>query len=165
MNREWKRGSKRVWPAFALLVLLSQGAYAGDESPGCDPKQHYCPPRPICLNLVCDYQGNREGYSKCRAASSFIKLVSSDGDEIRDRSEMDVSLEVECDGIRLFTNSANRFTDAQGTRIQAKAGPFPAVVLPRGSLSDEHRYVPSSLELEDQILRGVCYVYPGEALD
>ncbi len=170
---------KKTMLMFAFSILLSQFAQAGDEDHGCDPKQHVCPPRPICLNLVCDYErvhrrddgllddGHDDGFSKCRAASRFTKLVSSDGDEIRDRSAVEetVSLEVECDGQTIFNNSANRFTDAQGTRLQAKSGPYPAVVLPRGTLSDEHRYVASALELKDQILRGVCYVYPGEAFE
>ncbi len=161
---------KKTMLMFAFSILFSQFAQAGDEDHGCDPKQHVCPPRPICLNLVCDYErvhGQDDGFSKCRAASRFTKLVSWDGDEIRDRSSVEetVSLEVECDGQTIFNNSANRFTDAQGTRLQAKSGPYPAVMLPRGTLSDEHRYVASALELKDQTLRGVCYVYPGEAFE
>ncbi|MGZ6371569.1 MAG: hypothetical protein ACXWPM_12505, partial [Bdellovibrionota bacterium] len=126
-------------------------------------------PHSECFNIVCDYRADhdsddRDGpFHQCRAASVFKKLVTEQGEEIRDRSSFpnNPALDVQCDGRTVFNNSARRFTDDLGTRIQAEEGPYPAILLPRGVLTDRHQYSVSQLELEGQSLSGFCYVYTG----
>lgn len=142
--------------AIAFVAPFSASpAQAGDQRP----------PTETCFNAVCSYQ--REGedgrYEKCQAAAVFRKWVTAEGDEIADKSAFPQNpmLEVECDQRVLHNNGARRFTDALGTRIQAQAGPYPAILLPRKALREGHRYEPSALELDGQHLRGYCYIYTG----
>lgn len=123
------------------------------------------PTRPLCFNLLCNY--NRidpvVGFQHCQAASVFEKLVGLTGFEIPDYSAFPFNpqFEVECDQKIIYNSSAHRFTDIFGTRIQAESGPFPAILLPIGSLREEHRYILSSLELGSQQMPGFCYIYNG----
>jgi hypothetical protein len=169
----------------AALLMISSSALGDDKGPGqCQPGDKNChPPREVCFNVFCTYE--REGeqpqvhdehdsYDRCHAGSTFKKWVTDDGEEIEDNSadhdghddkDRDViKFEVECDGQHLYNNSAHRYTDWQGTRLQALEGPYPAVVLPRGALKDTHQYAISALELWDQTLHGYCYVYTGPQL-
>jgi hypothetical protein len=156
--------------ALLGLMILTAGARARADDKGqcgkdCPPPPPPLPPRQVCFNLVCNYQkGDDPGFSKCQAASTFTKWVAADGSELQDASEapQNPQLEVECDEQVLFNSSARRFTDEQGTRIQAENGPYPALLLPSRSLQDTHRYVLSSLELSNQTLSGYCYIWTGE---
>ena len=166
-----RRKNKRYWLLivcfFSFGLISSDPVFAGPVTDCKDGKEGKdCPPvQEICFNLVCSYQREgREGtYEKCQAAARFKKWVTAGGGEIWDRSEgvNHPEFEVECDEYMIFNNSALRYTDSLGTRIQGRTGPYPAVVIPRGSLRDGHSYVPSSLEFSDQHLRGYCYVYSG----
>lgn len=151
--------------AFALGSVLSVKANATECLPGeeCKPEEVS---RSVCFNLYCRYQTKDKynGYKKCRTAARFFKEVGINGEELEDRSEFPFNsqFQVECDGDVIFNGSAYRYTDPKGTRLQAQAGPFPATLLPRGSLRDGNRYVLSILELEEQSLKGYCYLYTGD---
>lgn len=145
------------------LTLLAQAVNAG----GKDGDDNECPlpPREVCFNILCSYEDKESGekHLKCEAAAAFQKQVTYEGNEMEDNSSYpdDPEFEVVCDGQRLYRSAGRRFTDAQGTRIQAQGGPFPAILLPRGVLDDGHRYALSSMELENRKLRGHCYIYTG----
>jgi hypothetical protein len=158
----------------AVIAVFSSMALASRLASGDDKKFH--PPHEVCFNVFCTYerqnvldaqggQGPHDGqFEKCHAASTFQKFVSDEGEEINDESadrDDNPKFEVECDGKTVYNNSAHRYTDWQGTRIQALAGPYPAVVLGRGALRDTHQYEISALELWDQTLHGYCYIYTG----
>jgi hypothetical protein len=120
-----------------------------------------------CFNVVCRYESLDSGDSRrCEATAEFSKHVGEDGDEVEDRFDDPAGtvFEVSCDRKKLDSLGARRLTDREGTRIQAEAGPHPAVLLPRGALSERHRYVESALELDDRTLHGECFVYSGPAL-
>jgi len=142
-----------------ILTLLPVQSAHGDSK---TPAPHVT--HPVCFNLVCKYQ-DEKGASPldCQAAATFTHEVNEDGSEVLgDSSEhADIKLEVQCNQSVLYNGAANRYTDRLGTRIQGLEGPYPAIVLPPDSLVDTHRYTDSSLELADQNLEGVCYVYTG----
>jgi hypothetical protein len=102
-------------------------------------------------------------FPKCFAASRFEKHVDHEGDEVYDNSEhpRNPAFEIECHGQSIFNGLGRRFTDKAGTRIQAQAGPYPAIVLPPRALRDGHRRVKSLLELREATLEGDCYLYVG----
>jgi hypothetical protein len=149
--------------AIVLLPVLSMSAMADTSR----REEGNC--RSVSFNVACYYKrdGGNDGFEKCQSASQFQKMVTQGGAEIEDKSvpPFNPKFEVQCDERKLFNGSAHRFTDGQGTRLQAEAGPFPASVLPRGSLRDDHKYVPSVLELGEQTLRGFCYIYTGPQLN
>jgi hypothetical protein len=148
-------------------LMISNLVIADD----CKDKDKNCPvpKKVVCFNILCNYQKRHDEkgkYESCRSAAKFQKWVAEDGREVRDNSARPYNprFEVECDYMTIFNNSANRYTDRLGTRIQAKKGPYPATLLPRGALHEGHGYSLSALEVEGQILRGHCYIYTGEAL-
>ena len=150
-------------PKFMLIILLL-GMVPSISSMANEDRDKDKDPRDLCFNVFCSYR--REGgggFESCEAGAIFIKSVTADGKEIWDRSERSDSLvfEVECDNRVVFNNSGHRYTDEQGTRIQAKTGPLPAVLLPKNTLRDGHRYVASALEIQGQSLPGYCYIYTG----
>jgi hypothetical protein len=150
--------------AVAALLAFSSPRSKADDRPKCEGDK--CQ-REVCFNLVCTYKDSRsDGYRECKAAAELAKVVRHDGAEVRDHSEhpFNGEFEVQCDDTFLFNNSSHRYTDHQGTRIQAVQGPYPAVLLPKGALRDGHRYVPSTLELPGVTLEGYCFVYTGPAL-
>lgn len=122
--------------------------------------------RMTTFNVFCKYKPTDEGgrYKKCYAGAWFWKDVSKSGREIEDNSEYPLNpvFEVECDGDTVFNENGRRFTDREGTRIQAETGPYPAIILPRGALAEGRRAVPSYLELRTQTLKGSCQIYTGE---
>lgn len=143
-----------------------------------------------CFNIICHYKSHNEkndGYEKCQVAARFLKNVTLEGGEVEDSSEQpkdhhgngpregeppnnegphrdffDHQFEVKCDGHLIYNDGARRFTDMLGTRIQAETGPYPAILLPRGTLHAGHHYAPSWLELGEQNMRGSCYIYNGQ---
>jgi hypothetical protein len=152
------------WGMMLLLVAAAKADGKSDCGKDCPPVPPPLPPRQVCFNLVCNYdKGDGPGYGKCQAAATFTKWVEADGSEIQDNSDspQNPQFEVECDEQVLFNSSGRRFTDEQGTRIQAETGPYPSLLLPVRSLEDTHRYVLSSLELTNQTLSGYCYIWSG----
>jgi hypothetical protein len=159
-----------------LILFLASGSLFADDKCKDGDKDCQRPPREVCFNVFCTYdrdhdgkeQGHDEhdGYDKCHAGATFNKFVTDDGVEIDDDSDHDRNpkFEVECDGRPIYNNSGHRYTDWQGTRIQAIQGPYPAIVLGKGALRDTHQYSVSALELWDQTLHGYCYVYTGPQL-
>ncbi|OFZ19478.1 MAG: hypothetical protein A2X94_09010 [Bdellovibrionales bacterium GWB1_55_8] len=152
-----------VW---LLTVLSGTNCWAGVPVPEpCTGKDCESVAKLVCFNLLCNYEESapKARYRKCESAARFEKWVTGDGSEIPDISEhpLNPEFEVACDDELLFNNSAYRYTDALGTRLQAQAGPYPATLLPRGALREGHRYVLSTLELNGQTLRGHCYIYTG----
>ncbi len=172
-----------VFAAFALapgMVLAQSGAGAPRPIPTSPPS--HCPDgrcrpetRETCFNLVCYYSNpqNPVGYQSCKVSAKFDKRVTIGGGEVQDDSfqRNNPEFEVECDNSVLFNNSARRFTDALGTRIQGESGPHPAITLPRGALhsgadgtSGDH-VSPSTLELDvgSSLLRtsGSCFIWTG----
>lgn len=165
----------RSYAILGMLAFLIGSANAGiaradgDQCPDCKP-----PTKPVCFNLVCSYQFDGwDKHASCKVAATFVKDVTKDGGEVTDDSQDDNNprLEVSCDGIPIFNNSARRYTDLLGTRIQGQEGPDPAVTLPRGELhtgpdgiSGGH-YSYSTLELDDDTLRrsakGSCFIWTG----
>lgn len=139
-----------------VLTLISMSAHAGE------PK----PPREVCFNLVCNFEGEspHDHYQGCTAASRFTKQVTDEGEETRDDSGHGDSpvLEVQCDHDTVYNSGSRRFTDVSGTRIQGRPGPYPAVILPPGSLSERPHHVEAALEFGEQTLRGTCFLYTGE---
>lgn len=132
----------------------------------CPPPER--PPRPVCFNVYCTYQGDeqqgaKKHYDRCTAAASFVHLVADDGDEVFDNSadSSNPAFEVQCDSQVLYDGPAHRYTDRLGSRIQGIPGPYPAIVLPVGALTELRHYSESSLEVDDQRLSGDCYVYTG----
>jgi hypothetical protein len=176
--------------AFALVGMvvfaLSSGMVQADDSvinPNSGDDHRHCPgpdckpkTKEVCFNLVCYYNDHKqpEGYKNCRAAATFTKDVTLDGGEVEDDSnhKNNPQLEVSCGGSTLFfNNSARRFTNLLGTRIQGETGPFPAVLLPRGALhsgadntSGDHTS-PSVLELDTGSYltrsKGFCHIWTG----
>lgn len=160
----------RKLSAFGLLLsaLIAQGNDQVSGS-GCDGKN--CKKiKNSCFNVYCSFKKdkddkNNEEYS-CQAAAQFDKAIFEDGKEVEDNSDVsnNPTFEIECKDNKIFNGTAHRYTDSQGTRIQAQVGPFPALVLPRGALHDGHGYAVTVLELGDVSLRGSCYLYTGPAL-
>ena len=154
--------------AAASLILLQSLAHASDDS-----HDHQKPDRQsVCFNLVCKYAAKppQEGDSSadrspstCRAAAVFTKDIAIDGSELFDVSDGDSNpdFEVECDDHVLFNDRAHRYTDSMGTRIQALTGPYPAMLLPRGTLRDTRGYITSNLDLDGRVYSGYCYLYTG----
>ncbi len=161
--------SKNLILATAMIALaagvIPEASNAGDCSDG------KCPgARRVCFNLYCEFDAREKDsnrFKQCEAAARILKWVGADGSEILDRSSKSnhPSLQVRCDEKVLYNNSSYRFTDEKGTRIQAVPGPYPAVLLPRGTLEDGHGHVLAALELSRQTLKGSCHLYtePEEA--
>ena len=145
---------------YAALLMIATPALSGPRPPSPSPVPTPSQNRTVCLNLLCNYEGENQ---KCQAAAQLEKFVSLRGDEVEDRSEhpFHPEFEVACNDSLIYNGIGYRFTDALGTRIQAQSGPYPAILLPRGVLRDGHRYLISSLELGDENLRGYCYIYTG----
>jgi hypothetical protein len=118
------------------------------------------------FNVYCTYklaaEGNNPGVI-CHSAAKFEKAVTANGGEIEDNSEYpkNPNFQVECDNEKIFNHPSRRFTDRQGTRIQAQTGPYPAIVLPQGALTVGRQAVKSTLELRDVAIPGACFVYTG----
>jgi hypothetical protein len=165
--------------AFAgvALSLFAPSAFAEPDSlPDCPPgRACRVPSKEVSFNLVCYYNDrhNPEGYENCKAAAKFQKDVTTDGGEVADDSTFkdNPQLEVSCGHSTLFNNSARRFTDLLGSRIQGETGPHPAITLPRGALhsgsdrtSGDH-VSSSTLEIDigTKLLRtqGICYIWSG----
>jgi hypothetical protein len=174
------------------LALAAPAALADPRDEGRDCRDgrggRDCKPRTkdACFNIVCYYKGkdhhdddvdaDHGDFKSCKAAAKFVKAVTKDGGEVADDSDHRNSpeLEVACDGQTLFlhNNSARRFTDLLGIRIQGLSGPHPAITLPRGALhtgpngTAGSHVAPSTLELnlDSKVLRqrGVCYIWTGE---
>jgi hypothetical protein len=154
----------KLVPAVIMLSSLIASSPARSEEELVEKCKDCEPPHEICFNAYCNYaRDDRYGFEKCRAVSVFKKLVNADGSEIFDvsRRPNNPQFAVECDGRAIFNNSARRYTDYMGTRIQAETGPYPAILFPKRALSDGRGYVASSLELDGQILKGYCYLYTG----
>ncbi len=169
---------------FAAVALSPGMVQAQDAAP--TPTDHnppgHCPDgrcrpetRETCFNLVCYYKNphNPEGYKNCKVSAKFDKRVTLGGGEVSDDSSQrnNPEFEVQCDNSIIFNNSARRFTDALGTRIQGETGPHPAITLPRGELhtgadgtSGDH-VSPSILELDIDSYQlrteGSCYIWSG----
>lgn len=165
------------------LILSMPVAMAGEyEDSRCRGRDQDCEvkTKEVCFNLVCFYESKKLsddrddwGFKKCKVASTFKKKVTLDGGEVEDDSyhENNPQLEVDCDGQRIFNNSARRFTDLLGTRIQGETGPFPAISLPRGALHGNfphdsgYHVSPSVLEVEGdkhkERLKGKCHIWTG----
>ena len=158
-----------------------QDEHPGQGHPRCPDGNCNPPTKSICFNLVCHYnfpgegpdQGqHREGKS-CKVAARFEKLVTIDGGEVTDDSTHpnNPELEVSCDNKMVYNNSAHRFTDLLGTRIQGEMGPHPAITLPRGALhagageSSGSHVAASVLELDTgrgfERARGTCFIWTG----
>jgi hypothetical protein len=150
---------------LGLVAILAGGTALADVRPGECEGGKCQPPRTVCFNVECVY-ADHDG-SKCQAAAVFSKQVTADGEEILDDSGPgeDATFEVACDDQVQFNGSAHRYTDRDGTRLQAVIGPFPAVLLPAHALREGHRYELSALDLgKEQSLRGYCYLYTGAQL-
>jgi hypothetical protein len=175
----------RTAALFGMMMLLALGSTSamahddddnnhGGHCPGgrpCEPKK-----KDVCFNVQCDFYNadNPVGFRSCKAAARFHKNVTRDGGEIQDdsNSSNNPEFEVNCEGVQLYNNSSHRYTDLLGTRIQGQSGPFPAILLPRGSLhsgangtSGDH-VSPSILEIDSgsRIVRtyGSCHIWTGE---
>lgn len=127
--------------------------------------------RELTFNVYCRFdipfdaaERRIEGVRRCYAGARFEKIVSVDGAEFADDSTYprNPAFEVECDGARVYTAAARRFTDRDGTRIQAQGGAYPALLLPEGTLASGRRKVSATLELRDFALEGSCLVYTGD---
>lgn len=158
----------------SLALLLGASMAFADDADSCDGPNCRVPTRTTCFNVVCYYQSEMDNFKNCRASATFKKNVTKDGGEVADDStfENNPRFEVQCDGKTIFNNSARRFTGMLGTRIQAEAGPLPAIFLPRGELhGDGYRgnagdHVSMSyLELDTQNgperLQGTCHIWTG----
>lgn len=123
-----------------LLVAFSASAVMADGGHHRCPKGSNCFPkkREACFTAFCSFQDLNQppGFQNCRAAATFNKAVTVTGGEVVDDSDPsnNPQFEVVCDDSVIYNNSALRFTDLLGTRIQAEAGPYPALLLPRGAL-------------------------------
>jgi hypothetical protein len=167
----------------AVLILgagvaradISMGDRDRDDDRDCPGRECRPPTKTTCFNLVCyfDDEKNPHGFKSCKAAAKFNKRVTVDGGEVQDDSNLgdNPQFEVTCDNKILFNNSARRFTDLLGTRIQGETGPHPSISIPRGELhsgsdgrSGDH-ISPAVLELDtgNQLLRtrGQCYIWTG----
>jgi hypothetical protein len=155
----------------------------GDQHPGQTCDKCKVPTRDVCFNLVCHYDfdedvkisGDEDHIRHCTAASTFRKDVTLEGGEVADDSgredDNNPTLEVSCNGRKIWGNSAHRYTDLLGTRIQGQTGPNPAITLPRGELHSgpDHRsgshYSRSTLELDlgEKVVRakGSCFIWTG----
>lgn len=165
--------------SIALVAALlsfygsASSAFAGNEqNPPCESCND--PTREVCFNMVCHYDFDTESEPRhCTASATFNKDVTVDGGEVRDDSALgnNPRLEVTCDNEKIFSNSARRFTDLLGTRIQGQTGPNPAVLLPRGALhsggenSSGSHYSSSVLELDNGRdfvrAKGKCFIWTG----
>jgi hypothetical protein len=179
---------KLAFVSIVLITMVSGFAKADDGSqqgPGQGPDQgpqqgqcHDCQPKtkPACFNLVCYYdniQSPHDEFRHCKAAATFNAPVTIDGGEFQSdsRDGNNPQLEVTCDGNVIFNNSAHRYTDLLGSRIQGETGPHPAILLPRGELhsgADDHsgdHQSPSTLQLDGQdgpvSAQGTCYIWTG----
>ena len=155
-----------------------QGQQGPGQQPGC-PDRCELPTQMACFNLVCYYNNaeNPDGYKNCKVASRFNKLVTIDGGEVQDDSTIpdNPEFEVSCEDKLIYNNSARRFTDLLGTRIQGEAGPHPSITIPRGALhsgvhgtSGDH-IAPSVFEIDTGShgllrTRGTCYIWTGVPL-
>jgi hypothetical protein len=143
------------------MIVAGGSLASADSTPGgCEGGK--CPSRTVCFNVHCVY-AEHDGSGPCQAAATFTKRVTGDGAETLDDSEPadDAQFEVECNDEVRFNGSAHRYTDQQGTRLQAVIGPYPAVLLPPHALRDGHRYELSALDLGKDRVRGFCYLYTG----
>ena len=144
------------WPGF--------GCFPGGDCSHHDPRPEE-PPRPLCFNLVCNFSDEKStDFKKCTVAANFTKKVTDDGWEIWDDSEpgSNPTFEIECNSEVIFNGSAHRYTDRQGTRLQAETATFPSLVIPKNSLREGHRYTSAVLELQNQQhMDGFCYLYTG----
>ncbi len=143
---------------LTFSLLLATASYAGVPCLG----GKCIPTRPACFNIFCVYDRKTDGkFHKCEAAAKFTHAVTVNGLEVKDESVSPFNpiFEVKCDDEVFFNGVGRRFTDFIGTRIQTLNTPFPAIVLPRNSLEEGHRFEDSFLELEEQRLEGFCYTY------
>ncbi len=164
---------KMIFLGVLALTLGATAARADDDcqGPNCKP-----PTKDVCFNLLCNYEcGDHDGNHEksCTVSSTFVKAVTLDGGEVEDNSESpnNPTLELSCDGKVLFNNSAYRYTEGLGTRIQGQEGPTPAITLPRGELHSTSvgqgggHYSPSTLEFQSsegfEKLRGSCFIWAG----
>ncbi len=156
------------------LAMSSMNAFA-DEHP-CPPGGPCeVPVKETCFNVVCEFSNEHapEGMQNCRAAAVFNKNVTTTGGEVADDSTAsnNPTFEVTCNGVPLFNNSAHRYTDLLGTRIQGETGPHPAISLPRGALhtgpngSAGYHVSPSRLEIDSvdghAYSSGKCSIWTG----
>src|SRR4051812_5573394 len=122
---------KTIALIWVISALAAASALAGDNDNDKYCKDKNChPPREVCFNVFCTYDEDRvkiednhhPRFDRCHAGSTFMKWVTDDGDEIKDisldRNDL-AKFQVECDGKTIYNNSAHRYTDWQGTRIQA----------------------------------------------
>lgn len=128
-----------------------------------DREDHHHGARHVTFNVFCRYYDNRHRDEKpvCYAGALFKKSVGVLGGEVFDETERrdGPQFEVECEGSTIYNSGARRYTDRDGTRIQAETGPYPAIVLPPGALRDKRQRVDSELELRDRTLSGDCFLY------
>src|SRR5690242_19757913 len=114
--------------AFGANLALANDAEDNCHGPHCKPKT-----REVCFNVVCSFidKDQPAGYENCRVASTFNKRGRLGGGEVEDDSVQATNpqLQVKCEGGTIFNNSARRFTDLLGTRIQGETGAFPALIL------------------------------------
>ncbi len=166
------------------VAIGAMGAHADEghhPKPPCEGDHCEVKTRNECFNLVCYYKADKKGdwelgddkgdkdkdhkkgRRNCKVASTFFKDVTWDGGEVQDDSNKDdnPSLSVSCDDDPPFyDNSAHRYTDLLGTRIQGQTGPAPAIFLARGALhsgadgqSGPHTST-SLLKIEKGVLNG-----------
>ncbi len=163
--------------AFNLPTLaLAHDQSSGDDHSPCHGEECEQPTRPVCFNIVCNYEShdNRGDKTSCKAASTFFAPVTLDGGEVESQSHLgnNPQLEVTCDDNKVtYNNSARRYTDLLETRIQGEEGPTPAILLPRGELHSgpDHKsgnhVSPSILELQGEHglerLEGSCQIWTG----
>ena len=163
---------KRFVLAFTLVALQGAVPAFADDCPNgnCEPRT-----RETCFNIQCTFENPNApaGYQRCEVSAVFDKKVTLGGGEVRDDSSQrdNPEFQVTCDGSSVFNNSARRFTDLLGTRIQGETGPHPSLSLPRGALhTGAHggagsHYSPAALELNvlGQWIRtgGTCFIWSG----
>ena len=174
--------NKMTYVGAVVMMVTSSLVWADEDC----RDGHHCKPKTkeTCFNLVCHYDlrerdrdhandRDRDHTRHCTVASVFKKDVTRDGGEVRDDSDdkNNPTLEVTCDGMKIYNNSSRRSTDLLGTRIQGQTGPSPAILLSRGELhtgadgqSGGH-YANSSLELdtgtEFERGSGQCFIWTG----
>ncbi len=157
--------------AQAPVAAEDHAGKGGKEGKGACKGKDCAPEHEICLNVFCSFHGKDGDHDQdgemCEAAAVFQKEVDPDGDEIHDStaSPHNPAFAVACEHRTIFQGPAHRYTDDMGTRLQAEAGPFPAVILPPGALHEGHREVPALLELSgERKVPGSCQIYTGEPL-
>jgi hypothetical protein len=166
-----------------FAVALAAGAARADDGGGDDCDGIHCRPRTrdVCFNVVCHYDLDRDlgdrgdGHDEgrhCKVAAEFVAPVTIGGGEVTSDSDERSAprFEVTCDGKPVYNDSAHRYTDLLGTRIQGETGPHPAITLERGALhtgpdhDSGYHQSPSTLILEDEGVKvghGTCDIWTG----